>query len=130
MSGVMEEKLGRSLSAEEVVHHVNHNKNDFSPANLELKPNQSVHMKEHWAEGSIRSTLEQAIARGRASDEVRKAKMLRRQETVAELTSRGLTTEQIAAALAVCPATVRRLRRLSPHCLPIEQQPSLFARIA
>jgi len=33
---VMEEKLGRKLSPNEIVHHKNENKQDFSPNNLEL----------------------------------------------------------------------------------------------
>lgn len=71
---VMEEKLGRPLTRGEVVHHVNHNKLDFSESNLELKPSQSAHMKEHWADGSISTTHEAAVARGKRSGEVRRAR--------------------------------------------------------
>lgn len=70
----MEKKLGRKLSRTEVVHHVNHDKLDFSETNLELKASQSEHMKEHWADGSISTTHEQAVARGKRSGEVRRAR--------------------------------------------------------
>ena len=47
---VMEQKLGRFLSPEEVPHHINGIKDDNSPENLELYPNHSAHLKEgHFA---------------------------------------------------------------------------------
>lgn len=47
---VMEEKLGRFLSPEEIPHHINGIKDDNRPENLELYLNQSQHLKEaHFA---------------------------------------------------------------------------------
>lgn len=47
---VMEKKIGRYLTREEVVHHINHNKTDNRSENLELldtqSPHASLHMKE------------------------------------------------------------------------------------
>jgi hypothetical protein len=71
---VMERKLGRPLQRTEIVHHANHDMLDFSEENLELKPSQSVHMKEHWADGSLSMTHERAVALGRRSGEVRRAR--------------------------------------------------------
>lgn len=44
---VMEEKLGRELNDDEVVHHINGKKADNRPENLELIANQSMHSKLH-----------------------------------------------------------------------------------
>lgn len=44
---VMEEKLGRNLESGEVVHHINHNRLDNRPENLELKDSVSAHSKYH-----------------------------------------------------------------------------------
>lgn len=39
--------LGRKLNTDEVVHHKNENKQDYSDSNLEVLPNQSAHIKIH-----------------------------------------------------------------------------------
>ena len=44
---VAERKVGRRLKPEEVVHHINRNKRDNSPGNLEILPNQEVHDELH-----------------------------------------------------------------------------------
>lgn len=44
---VMEEQLGRYLQPEEVVHHMNHVRDDNRPENLMVLPDQSVHMRLH-----------------------------------------------------------------------------------
>lgn len=46
---VMSRVLGRSLLPEEKVHHINHNKLDNRPENLEIK-DQSTHAREHAEE--------------------------------------------------------------------------------
>lgn len=43
---VMEQSLGRILSTDEVVHHIDHNKSNYDLANLELT-SQSAHSKSH-----------------------------------------------------------------------------------
>lgn len=52
---VMEKKLGRKLVKGEIVHHIDHNKRNNDPGNLELKPSQAEHAKEHmidyWRRG-------------------------------------------------------------------------------
>jgi hypothetical protein len=61
----MEQKLGRVLKPGEVVHHINDNKLDYSEDNLELKPSQSEHAREHmqkyWKE--IRDREDRILAR-------------------------------------------------------------------
>jgi hypothetical protein len=44
---IMEEKIGRHLNSEEVVHHINHDKTDNSPENLMLFGSQSEHLEYH-----------------------------------------------------------------------------------
>lgn len=46
---VMERHLGRTLEPWEVVHHINHDKTDNRPENLQVMT-QSEHMLEHWRE--------------------------------------------------------------------------------
>jgi len=43
---VVEEQIGRYITKKEVVHHINHIKNDNRIENLRLKANQSEHIKE------------------------------------------------------------------------------------
>jgi hypothetical protein len=42
-----EKKLGRKLRYGEVVHHINRNKRDNSPENLQIFPNQQAHDDQH-----------------------------------------------------------------------------------
>jgi len=45
---VMEKHLGRKLSSEEVVHHIDNNPNNNKINNLYLFANKSEHLKHHW----------------------------------------------------------------------------------
>jgi hypothetical protein len=45
---VMEEVLGRYLTAEEVVHHIDGVKSNNAPENLMLFPNNAAHTRWHW----------------------------------------------------------------------------------
>jgi hypothetical protein len=47
---VAEKSIGRPLLPGEVVHHLDHNPLNNDPANLEVLPSQSEHMKRHRAE--------------------------------------------------------------------------------
>ncbi len=44
---IAEEKLGRPLRKGEIVHHEDHDKQNYHPDNLEILPSQSEHMKRH-----------------------------------------------------------------------------------
>lgn len=51
---VMEQLIGRPLTAEEQVHHKDENKSNNHPKNLELMPNAKVHAEEHaWEEEEL-----------------------------------------------------------------------------
>lgn len=47
---IAEKKLGRALRAGEVVHHIDGDKTNNNPDNLEVFPSHSAHMKHHAAE--------------------------------------------------------------------------------
>jgi hypothetical protein len=49
---VMEQKLGRLLTFDELVHHKDHDKTNDSPDNLEIET-RSEHTRRHIADGSI-----------------------------------------------------------------------------
>lgn len=45
---VAEAVLGRQLSPDEVVHHINENKQDYRPENLAVFPSQAIHARCHF----------------------------------------------------------------------------------
>ena len=49
---VMEEHLGRYLEPREVVHHMNHQRDDNRIENLMLLPNQAAHGQVHYPKGA------------------------------------------------------------------------------
>lgn len=48
----MERKIGRTLRRGEVVHHINHVRDDNRPENLQLFASHSDHMKHHAMENA------------------------------------------------------------------------------
>ncbi len=54
---VAEEKIGRKLLPGEVVHHIDGNRLNNTPANLEVLPSQSEHAREHSREMLIKRKL-------------------------------------------------------------------------
>jgi ribosome-associated protein YbcJ (S4-like RNA binding protein) len=51
---VAERKLGRKLRHGEVVHHIDDNKRNNDPSNIEVKASQAEHAREHLAERRTR----------------------------------------------------------------------------
>lgn len=47
---VAEQKIGRALRRGEVVHHIDDDKLNYSPDNLEVLPSQSEHMRRHYGD--------------------------------------------------------------------------------
>jgi hypothetical protein len=47
---VAERMLGRPLTREEVVHHIDENKHNFDPSNLAVFPSQTDHARCHFGE--------------------------------------------------------------------------------
>lgn len=64
---IVERMLGRPLSENEVVHHINGDKTDNTPENLMVFPDNKAHMRFHWAERKASQTKETA-SRGANSE--------------------------------------------------------------
>lgn len=58
---VMEEKLGRYLTATEVIHHINGQKNQNNIENLELVSDRGAHTKKHFTDSHKVEGLEEAL---------------------------------------------------------------------
>lgn len=56
---VAEKKLGRALAAGEVVHHIDGNKQNNNPANVQVMPSMAHHMHEHGRRPGRRAPGEQ-----------------------------------------------------------------------
>lgn len=65
---IVECSLGRFLSKQERVHHVNHDRSDNRVCNLELHASASEHMAQHWASTGKRDPLLIAAVRAAADD--------------------------------------------------------------
>ena len=61
---VMAEKLGRMLTSDEIVHHIDENKQNNDPANLEIE-DRSTHMTRHYANKPRPSAGKQPRKNGR-----------------------------------------------------------------
>lgn len=64
---VAAQKLGRDLLPGEVVHHIDGNKRNNDPENLDIYPSNAEHMRGHIQAGDIGFTHEQAVNAGRLS---------------------------------------------------------------
>lgn len=53
---VMEEKLGRFVTKDESIHHIDGDKMNNHPDNLEIFSSHTEHLQHHWAENSLRKT--------------------------------------------------------------------------
>ena len=74
---VAERMLGRPLAPGEVVHHRDGSRRNNDPSNLEVFASNAEHMRAHAAEGPLGfATHEAAVAAGRRSGEVRRARKL------------------------------------------------------
>lgn len=65
---VKECELGRFLTKTERVHHLDHNRQNNDPANLELSESQSAHMTTHWAGRGKNDPTNIALVRQAAAD--------------------------------------------------------------
>lgn len=67
---VAREMLGRELRQGEVVHHINHRRDDNRPENLMVLPSSAAHMEYHGSPLATTGEIETLILLGYGSDEI------------------------------------------------------------
>lgn len=110
---IMERKLGRRLTFNEIVHHKNEDKSDDNPDNLELKP-RSIHSAMHQRGKPKKPlTMEMKLARSKQTTGSKNPSAILNEECVRRikgLIGDGLNLHDIAKAFGVSKATIYSIK--------------------